>query len=218
MGQSRRTRLAGLLPALLAVVALPGCSSLQLVRFDSGDAAAEALYHADEAAFGPVVEDAVASLLARHVPAPMLQASFDEKDLVPPPPKRICVVTDDGSDETGVLEPIRAILERRITASSMFAPADHALVATTLRESGIEPTALVVPENRKTFATTLAERGEPIDYLLFVTLTSDPEMPPRSGGPAFLTLELIDAASGSYDQQPIDVSKILRARPWWGRR
>lgn len=217
MGQPRPARLAGLLSTLL-LAALPGCRGLQLVRFDATDSAAEALSRADEAAFGPVVEDAVASLLARHVPAPALQASFDEGTLSPPAPKRICVVADTGTDETGVLEPIRAILERRIAASSMFAPADPDLVAATLHTSRTEPEALVVPENRKAFASALEEQGQPIDYLLFVTLTSDPEVPPTSGGPAFLTLELIDAKSGSHDQQPVDVSKILRARPWWGRR
>ncbi len=158
---------------------------------------------------GPV-EAALVKLLARHVPPPVVQASVDGDDL-PPPPQRVCIVSvrDETPDGAGDLSArIRELIENRLEASASFAPLDQAAVTATLRAGRIEPARLRSIDERRTFAALLEERGLTVDYLLFATV-SDSDTPDDT---ARLELELLDARSGSRDEQQAEIPGLSRRR------
>lgn len=158
---------------------------------------------------GPV-EAALVKLLARHVQPPVVQASVDGGDL-PPPPQRVCIVSirDETPDGAGDLAAqIRDLIERRLEASEAFAPIDQAAVTAALRAGRLEPARLRSIDERRTFAAHLEERGLTVDYLLFATVTD-------SGTPddmAHLEFELLDARSGSRDEETADLPGLSRRR------
>jgi hypothetical protein len=158
---------------------------------------------------GPV-EAALVKLLARHVQPPVVQASADGADLQPLP-QRVCIVSvrDETPDGAGDLAArIRDLIEARLEASASFAPVDQAAVTATLRAGRLEPARLRSIDERRTFAALLEERGQTVDYLLFATV-KDSDIPDDT---ARLELELLDARSGSRDEEAADLPALSRRR------
>lgn len=156
------------------------------------------------------VEAALVKLLARHVRPPVVQASVDGDNL-PPPPQRVCIVSvrDETPDGMGDLAArIRDLIENRLEASESFTPLDQATVTATLRAGRLEPARLRSIDERRTFAALLEERGLSVDYLLFATVT-DTGTPDDA---ARLDLELLDARSGSRDEQTAELPGLSRRR------
>lgn len=189
-----------------------GCRSAQFARIvKPGDDLMMGSHQAGQETFCPLVQEAVAKLLARHVAAPVQQASFTEAEPLPPPVKRICFVAIENAtaEEIGDFkERLYEVIDQRILESEIFESLNRRYVDAGLRDSRLRPDELMVPENRRTFAALMEQQGQPIDYLLYAKLTSGTTRENRDYQRDYmLTLELVDVRTGTYDKQSAEISK-----------
>lgn len=193
------------------VLAAGGCRTAQFARIvQPGDDLMIGSHQAGQETFRPLVQEAVAKLLARHVAGPVMQASFDGEQL-PPPVKRICFVAveNKSAEEIGDFkERIYEIIDQRILESEVFESINRRFVDAGLRDSRLRPDQLMVPENRRSFAALMEQQGQPVDYLLYATITSGTTRENRDYQRDYmLTLELVDVNTGKYDKQSAAISK-----------
>jgi len=193
------------------VLAACGCRTAPFARIvPPGDDLMIGGRQAGQDALCPLVQGAVAKLLARHVAGPVVQASFDGAEL-PPPVKRICFVAVENQtvEEIGdFLERIHEIIDQRILKSEVFESINRRSVDDALRDSRLRPDQLLVPENRRAFAALMEQQGQPIDYLLYATINSGTTRENRDDQrDSMLTLELVDVNTGKYDKQSVAISK-----------
>jgi hypothetical protein len=198
------------LAALL--VSAAGCRGTQFARvIQPGDARMIGSHQAGGETFCPLVEEAVGKLLGRHAPAPVVQASFDEGEPLPPPAKRICFVAVENASAEDIgdfKERLFEIIDQRIVESQVFESVNRRFIDAGLRESRLRPDQLMVPENRRAFAATMEQQGQAIDYLLYAKVTSGTTRENRDYERDYrLTLELVDVQDGSYDKQSAEISK-----------
>jgi hypothetical protein len=67
---------------------------------------------------------------------------------------------------------------------------------------------LLVPSNMQLFTAVLQRQGQPIDYLLYATLTSGTTAKNSSTQRDYLlTLEMIDTRTGSYTKEQAEIRK-----------
>jgi hypothetical protein len=197
---------------LLAVAGgLSGCRSAMFARvMQPGEAGMMGSHQAGQETFNPLVNDAVAKLLARHVAAAE-PAALEGAEPVPPPAKRICFVgveNRSAEDIGDFKEQIFEIIDGRILESQVFQSVNRRLVEAALRESRMRPDQLLVPENMRAFAALLEQEGQPIDYLLYATITSGTTRENRDYQRDYLlTLELVEVGTGGYDKQSAELSK-----------
>jgi hypothetical protein len=60
----------------------------------------------------------------------------------------------------------------------------------------------------RTFADHMEQQGQPIDYLLYATITSGTTQQNRDYQRDYLlTLELVEVGTGNYDKQSAELSK-----------
>jgi hypothetical protein len=86
---------------------------------------------------------------------------------------------------------------------------DAALIETRLR-----PDALLVPGNMQLFTSVLQRQGQPIDYLLYATLTSGTtERNSSTQRNYLLTLELVDTRTGAYKKEQAEIRKGYHRSP-----
>jgi hypothetical protein len=201
-----------LVVAVAAAVCSPGCRGTQFARIvQPGDRLMMGSHQAGQETFRPLVNEAVAKLLARHCEDPVRQVSFDGVEAVPPPRKRICFVgvENTSAEEIGDFkEQVYEIIDQRILESQLFESLNRRAVDAGLRDSRLRPDELLVPERMRTFAATMESQGQPIDYLLYAKLTSGTTQSNRDYQRDYLlTLELIDVRDGGYDKQSAEISK-----------
>lgn len=195
-------------------LALAGCrGQRQFARIvNPGDRLMTGSHQAGSETFGPLVDEAVAKLLARHAEMPVQQVSFDESgQALPCPPKRICFVgveNKSAEDIGDFKDELYEVIDARLLESPTFEPLNRRFVEAGLRETRIRPDQLCVPERMRAFAAHLEREGEPIDYLLYATLTSGTTRENRDYERSYrLTMELVDVRSGEYDKQSADLVK-----------
>jgi hypothetical protein len=211
----RRSFLHALLrfvPAASGLAVASGCRTAQFARIvKPGDDLMIGSHQAGQETFCPLVQEAVAKLLARHVAPPVIQASFEEGEVLPPPVKRICFVAVENktAEEIGDFkERIYEIIDQRILESEVFESINRRYIDAGLRDSRLRPDQLMVPENRRTFAAVMEQQGQPVDYLLYATVTSGTTVENRDYQRDYmLTLELVDVTTGKYDKQSAGISK-----------
>jgi hypothetical protein len=189
-----------------------GCRSMQFSRIvKPGEDQMVGSHQAGQETFCPLVEESVAKLLARHVPPAVVQTSFEATDTLPPPVKRICFVAveNQSAEDIGDFkERLYEIIDSRILESQVFESINRRYVEAGLRDSRLRPDQLMVPENRRAFAALMEQQGQPVDYLLYATLTSGTTVENREYQRDYLlTLELVDVTSGKYDKQSAAISK-----------
>jgi len=199
---------------LPAALALAGCrGQRQFARIvNPGDKELMGSHQAGAETFGPLVDEAVAKLLARHAEVPVQQVAFDAGgNPLPCPPKRICFVgveNKSAEDIGDFKDELYEVIDARILASPVFAPLNRRFVEAGLRATRIRPDELCVPERMREFTGHLEREGEPIDYLLYATLTSGTTRENRDYERSYrLTMELVDVRSGEYDKQSADIAK-----------
>ena len=72
----------------------------------------------------------------------------------------------------------------------------------------MRPDALLIPENMRVFAAVLERQGQPLNYLLYATLTSGTTVNNKSQQRDYmLTLELVNVNTGAYDKQAAEIRK-----------
>lgn len=155
------------------------------------------------------VRDAVASLLARHVPSAVVQTSFETSDSGGPAAKRICIVplAATGADGDQLAPRLGAIIQQRIDESDAFEAIAPRFVASGLDAARLRPADLRVPEHRGAFTGFMEQQGQEVDYLLLAAIE-----PAATGRQPVLTLTLVDARTGTGDEVRHSLPASGR---WW---
>lgn len=209
----RRTFLVRVCFATSAAIAA-GCRSVQFARvMTPGEEGMMGSHQAGQETFRPLVEEAVSKLLGRHAAAPLPEPPLElaGAEPIPSPVRRICFVAveNKSAEEIGDFkERIYEIIDARILDSKVFEPVNRRYVDAGLRDARLRPDQLLVPDTMRSFAAMMESQGQPIDYLLYATLTSGTTRENRDYQRDYLlTLELIDVRSGQYDKQSAELSK-----------
>lgn len=197
----RRRFLSGSVVGLLAA-GLAGCRGRQVAHVLSPTQHDMVGSHAaGSEIYTPLIDEAVAKLLGRHA-ADIQPVAHNE---LPPPPKRICFVCveNKSAEEIGDFkDQIYQQIDTQIVQSGGFQAVSKRLVDAGLRETRMRPDQLLVPSNMAVFASALERLGEPMDYLLYATITSGTTHNNQSYQRDYLlTLELVDVQTGEYDKQ-----------------
>jgi hypothetical protein len=211
----RRDALLRLLAASPAITVIAGgCRSVQFARIMApGEEGMMGSHQAGQETFRPLVEESVSKLLGRHaaMPIPQPADTVAGAEPLPPPIRRICFVAveNKSAEEIGDFkERIYEIIDRRILDSKVFEPVNRRYVDAGLRDSRLRPDQLLVPDTMRSFAAMMESQGQPIDYLLYATLTSGTTRENHDYQRDYvLTLELIDVRTGQYDKQSAEISK-----------
>lgn len=202
--QARRT--LRLFLGFMALLSIPGCKyqHAHLIKPQAENMVGS--HAAGAEVFDPLVEEAIAKLLARqtHLPAntdPSLGIA----------PKSVCFVgvENKSAEELGDFkEQLYQQIDAHIGSSDAFAPLSRRMVDAALRETRLRPDSLMVPSNQRLFAEVLEREGSPIDYLLFATLTSGTTKNNGSSQRDYLlTLELVDLHTGTPQKEMAEVRK-----------
>lgn len=192
-----------------ALGALAGCRGTQRAHvLNQNDKDMVGSHTAGAETWEPLIQQSVAQLLGRqHV---IVQTS---SDAAPPElKKRICFVgvENKSAEELGDFrEQIYQKIDNCINASDEFEVVHRKYVEGGLRQCGLKPDDLFVPNNRRNFAAAMEQIDQPFDYLLYATVTSGTT---RSNQKDYqrdylLTLELIHMASGKADKEAAEIRK-----------
>lgn len=157
--------------------------------------------------FKPLVEDAVGQLLARHC-GPTVGPNGE---VLPPTPKRICFVAveNKSAEEIGDFkDQLYQTIDVKIVQSQVFQPVNKRYVDAGLMQCRLRPDVLLVPHNMRTFANIMEQQEQPIDFILYATVTSGTTQSNKDKQRDYtLTLEMVNVRDGSYDKQLATVSK-----------
>jgi hypothetical protein len=206
-------RTCGSLPAVVALAA--GCRTARFARvIQPGEDTMIGSHQAGQETFCPLVNEAVSKLLARHADGGVRQAALPtspEGEPLPPPVRRICFVgveNKSAEDIGDFKEQLYEIIDQRILESQVFQTVNRRFVDAGLRDARLRPDQLLVPEQMRAFAATMEQQGQPIDYLLYATITSGTTQENRDYQRDYLlTLELVEVGTGAYDKQSAELSK-----------
>jgi hypothetical protein len=196
---------------LLAGVAavIGGCKSTQHAEVrDPAKPDMVGSHQAGTETFKPLVEKAMGDLLARHAVPPIQTASGE---MLPPAQKRICFirVENKSSEEIGDFkDQLYQIIDLHITNSGVFAPVNSRFVSAGLAQLRLNPDALMIGNNMRSFAAVMEQQGQPFDFMLYATLTTGTTRDNKETQKDYLlTLELVNVHDGSYDKQAATLSK-----------
>ncbi len=182
-----------------------GCRSkqhAQVLRDDQADLVGNTAAGAET--FGPLVDEAVCKLLARH------QSGFQTVS-APREPLVICFVgvENKSSEELGDFrEQLYQLIDTQIEQSHMYRPISRRFVDAALRETRMRPDQLFVPQNMATFAAYMQQYGQPINCLLYATITSGTTREDNAFQRDYLlTMEIVNVTTGDYDKESAKIRK-----------
>jgi hypothetical protein len=188
-----------------------GCRRKQFARvLKPGEQELVGSHKAGGETYKPLVDEAVAKLLARHESALAQPASYSPEGL-PPPRLRVCFVGVENKSAEEIAdfkEQIFQNIDSKILESHVFQSISRRYVDAGLHETRLRPDELMVPQNMRMFADYMEQSGQPFDYLLYATLTSGTT---HENGDYqrdyLLTLELVNVNTGEHDKQSAEISK-----------
>jgi hypothetical protein len=199
--------LSGIL-AITVACASGGCRGHQfghVIKDNQSDLVGS--HSAGAATFNPLINEAVARLLARQETR-FQPASFDGG---PPLAKRVCFigVENHGIEELGDFkEQIYEQIDSQILAAPHFEPINRRYVQAGLFESRQRPDSLFIPKNMQLFTAAMEREGHPFDYMMFAKLTSGTTESNHDYQRDYvLTLEVVDVQTGAYDKESAKVRK-----------
>jgi len=209
-----------LLCSLSTIPMLIGCRGYQYGHILKSDSANMVGSHAAGAeVFDPLVDESVAKLLARQQNAG--PTTFLGPDGLPCR-KSICFVGVENKsvEELGDFkDQIYQQIDTQIVQSNAFQPMSRRVVDAALQETRLRPDSLLVPNNMRLFSEVLQRQGQPIDYLLYATLTSGTTQRNSSSQRDYLlTLELVNITTGSSDKESAEIRKGYHRSAmgkWW---
>jgi hypothetical protein len=209
---NRRTFLTvvGSLGTSLLATALAGCRGRQFGHVIKGDQADLVGSHSAGAeVFNPLVEEAVAKLLARQSDT-FQEVSYQGAEVLPTP-KSICFVGIENKsieELADFKDQIYQQIDTMLVQSEVFQPVSKRVMDAALRETRLRPDSLLIPENMRMFAGVLEQQGQPLHYLLYATITSGTTVHNQSQQRDYLlTLEMVNVQTGAYDKQSAEISK-----------
>jgi len=191
----------------VAAVSLVGCRGHQTAHVVTHNKADMVGSHAAGAeTFKPLIDEAVAQLLGRQHDIQPVSAGE-----LPPPPKKVCFVgvENKSAEELGDFkDQIYQAIDTKILDSRAFQPTSARFVQAALAETRLRPDQLFIPQNMGLFAGVLEQQGQPVDYLLYATITSGTTKNNNDVQRDYLlTLELINVRTGHYDKQSASLRK-----------
>lgn len=193
-------RIGGSLALTVVVAVTPGCRSHRLARFAAplpgGMASGRETSPSPRIAS---VDDAVATLLARHVGPAVVQATAEDAQVLPPAAKRIVILPaaagEGGKGGARLSEQLRATIAARIGESQAFEPVAEEAVADGLEAAAVAPGGPFDRAAMQTLVKAVEQRGLDVDYLLSARV--------RSG--RRLELELIDVRTWKVDAEAVEL-------------
>ena len=204
----RRSFCRRLALAALASGSLVGCRGKQYATVR--DPAKEDMvgsHAAGAETFKPLVEQSVGELLARHA-QPIVGPSGE---VLPPTPKRICFVAveNKGAEEIGDFkDQLYQTIDLKIVQSQVFQPVNKRYIDAGLMQCRLRPDVLLVPHNMRVFCQVMEQQQQPIDYILYATVTSGTTKSNNDTQRDYqLTMELVNVHDGGYDKQAATISK-----------
>ena len=164
--------------------------------------------------FKPLIDESVARLLARHETG-MRAVSFEPAGVQP---MRICFVgvENRSAEEIGDFkDQIYEHIDTQMVNSDRFHPISRRFVEAAMRETRLRPDELLLPQPRRHFAAVLERDGQPVDFLLFATITSGTTRNNESYQRDYLlTLELVNVQTGDYDKESATLRKGYHKTRW----
>ena len=181
--------------------------------------------------WNPLVDQAVAQLLSRCPPA-VQPASFELAGNVPMDPvvgqtlasgpANVCFIGIENKSAEELFDFKDQLYERidsQINSAETFRSVSRRMIDVALRETGLRPDSLFLPQNRDAFAGVLGKHGTPVDYLLYATITSGTTDRNKSSQRDYLlTLEMVNLHSGDYMKESAKIRKgysKTRVGKWW---
>lgn len=169
--------------------------------------------------FDPLIDEAVAKLLAAECgPYPVQASTADAQPLK----KTICFVgvENKSAEELGDFkDQIYQQIDTKILESQTFSAISRRMVDAALYETRMRPDSLFIPDNMRLFTAVLERQGQPVDYLLFATLTSGTTQRNNSKQRDYLlTLEMVNLTTGVATKQSAEIRKGYHKSPvsaWW---
>jgi hypothetical protein len=160
--------------------------------------------------FKPLVDEAVARLLARQQTV-FQPASYPGYNELPPGPKRICFVGVENASAEALgdfKEQVYEQIDAQILQSQTFQPVSRRYVEVGLREARLRPDSLLLPDNMRLFTAMMEQHGHPFDYLLFAKLTSGTTASNKDYQRDYtLTLDMVNVHTGQYDKESATLRK-----------
>lgn len=165
--------------------------------------------------YKPLIEESVARLLGACEVTPA-SAAFGPDGM--PLPRRVCFVgvENRSSEELGDFkDQIYELIDTQINRADSFQALSRRMVDQALRDTRMRPDSLLVPSNMQVFTAVLQKTGQPIDYLLFATLTSGTtDRNSSTQRDYLLTLELVDVRTGTYTKEQAEIRKGYHRSPF----
>jgi hypothetical protein len=209
----RRSFLRLTFSAAASLLPLAGCKSGKQFAhvLKPGEKEMVGSHQAGQETFKPLVDEAVVKLLARHESPPHLLTVSAHQEALPPPRASVCFVgvCNKSAEEIGDFkEQIYQAIDSRLHECGSFAPLSRQYVDAGLRELRLRPDDLFIPQNMRSFVALMEQQGQPIQFLLFATLTSGTTRENQNFQRDYqLVLELVDVQTGQSDKQTAELSK-----------
>lgn len=208
--------------SLVVIVAMTGCRSgnqyARVIR--PGEKEMVGSHAAGQETFRPLIDEAVSKLLDRHPPMMESQVS-SQGEVLPPPRQQVCFVgvANKSAEEIGDFkEQIYQAIDSRLHESGSFVPISRQYVEAGLRDLRLRPDELFIPANMRSFTGVMERNGQPIEYLLFATVTSGTTRENKEYQRDYqLVLEMVNVHTGETDKQTATISKAYhqsRASRW----
>ncbi len=191
-----------------------GCRGYQyghLIKNDQPDLVGS--HTAGSEVFNPLIDESVAKLLSTAEVA-------SQHNLISPmahpcsAASALSALKNKSAEELGDFkDQIYQQIDTQINRSQAFRAISRRMVDAGLQETRLRPDSLLVPDNMRLFCSVLQRDGQPVDYLLYATLTSGTtERNKSSQRDYLLTLELIDTHTGLTPRSKRRFAKAITPR------
>ena len=219
------------LTALLSVSIL-GCAHQYGHILANQDKDMVGSHAAGAATWNPLVDEAVMKLLGRCPPT-IQRVAFAEAAIPVDPttkigsalangPASVCFIgiENKSAEELGDFkDQLYERIDTQINSTGDFRAISRRMVDAALLETRLRPDSLFLPVNRQVFADALGQKGTPVDYLLYATVTSGTTDRNKSSQRDYeLTLEMVNLNSGEFLKESAKIRKgysKTRAGKWW---
>jgi hypothetical protein len=218
--------------AALTSLAMIGCASHQFGHILASDDQDMVGSHAAGAAtWNPLVDEAVAKLLARCPPAVQPVAFESTPEGFNPAtvgsalvtgPASVCFIGIENKSAEELADFKDQLYERidsQLNEAETFRGISRRMVDAALMETRLRPDSLFLPQNQQIFAAALGRHGTPVDYLLYATITSGTTDRNKSSQRDYvLTVEMVNLHTGDFLKESAKIRKgysKTRAGKWW---
>ena len=201
--------LAAMALVLVITAGVLGCRGRQTARIMSqNEADVVGSHQAGAAALDPLVDTAVANLLTKNA-YQLHPAGFNSQE---PQKLRVCFVAFENRsiEELGDWrDQLYFQIEGCVNRSQQYEMINRRFVDTGLQQLGMTPDKLFLPDARAQFSALMAQGGQPVDCLLYATLTSGTTQSNRDFQRDYLmSLQLVNVTDGRSVSEQATLRKM----------